>query len=291
MQPDEKEGRARSRRAVLDVAEAAATTTDFATLDAESDGTRIKLTGVSGGWVEQSPSSLASEVNPPLQLEPGEKYTVVWLNGDGYAHNFVIIDQEGDEVVRSEPMEVQGDLQKVTFTATEEMDTYFCEFHPNGMRGDVKVEGQSQARREPQIPDGPTVGLEPVAEGFAAPLAFEYAQEERDRRFIVDQTGQIYVHGPDGLRDEPFLDIEDRIVELGVERLNGYDERGLLGQAFHPNFEETRQFYVRYSAPRARGHLRTTIIRQYSRSSRPRRTCVPPTQTPNGSSSRFPNRR
>ena len=45
--------------------------------------------------------------------------------------------------------------------------------------------------------------------------------------------------------EEPFLDLRDRIVELRPE----FDERGLLGLTFHPEFADNGRFYVYYSAP------------------------------------------
>jgi glucose/arabinose dehydrogenase len=98
---------------------------------------------------------------------------------------------------------------------------------------------------------GPTVGLEEVATGLSSPSALVTADEDRDRRFIVDQTGTVHVHDGDGLQSTPFLDLTDDIVALGEDLPNWltYDERGLLGLAFHPEFSENGLFYVRYSAP------------------------------------------
>jgi len=92
----------------------------------------------------------------------------------------------------------------------------------------------------------PVVGLEIVAEGLTAPLALMPSGDDSGRLFIVDQTGQIWILTPDGeLMDEPFLDLSDRMVQLSA----GYDERGLLGLAFHPDFARNGRFYVYYSAP------------------------------------------
>ncbi|MPZ89893.1 MAG: hypothetical protein GEU81_17955 [Nitriliruptorales bacterium] len=67
-----------------------------------------------------------------------------------------------------------------------------------------------------------------------------------ERRLIVDQVGLIHVLMPDGtLADEPFLDVRDRIVPL----MENFDERGLLGLAFHPQFGDNGRFFVYYSAP------------------------------------------
>ncbi|CAM2929470.1 PQQ-dependent sugar dehydrogenase [Halobacterium salinarum] len=54
----------------------------------------------------------------------------------------------------------------------------------------------------------------------------------------------MYAVGRDGVREEPFLDVRDRLVDL-----SGYEERGLLGLAFHPDFEADRRVFARYSAP------------------------------------------
>ena len=66
------------------------------------------------------------------------------------------------------------------------------------------------------------------------------------RLFIVDQIGLIRVLLPNGqLLAEPFLDLRDRIVPL----MTNFDERGLLGLAFHPDYAENGRFFVFYSAP------------------------------------------
>lgn len=88
--------------------------------------------------------------------------------------------------------------------------------------------------------------LELVAEGFAAPVLLREAPDESGRLFVVDQAGLIRVVGADGeLRSEPFLDLRSRIVPLRTD----FDERGLLGLAFHPGYASNGRFHVYYSAP------------------------------------------
>jgi glucose/arabinose dehydrogenase len=88
------------------------------------------------------------------------------------------------------------------------------------------------------------VRVEPLATGFQAPLDVTFAPDA-DRRYVADQEGRVYVHGADGLRDEPLLDLRDSIEYGG--------EKGLLGITLHPNFAENRRLFVRYSAPRRSG--------------------------------------
>ncbi len=89
------------------------------------------------------------------------------------------------------------------------------------------------------------VGLEPIAGGFTAPVALAAPDDGSRRLFVVDQVGVIWIV-VDGMRLEPpFLDIRERVVILSAF----YDERGLLGLAFHPDFAANGRFFVYYSAP------------------------------------------
>ncbi|HEY8368451.1 MAG TPA: PQQ-dependent sugar dehydrogenase [Thermodesulfobacteriota bacterium] len=88
------------------------------------------------------------------------------------------------------------------------------------------------------------VRLEPVAEGLTHPLILVSPPDGSRRRFIVEQTGQIRILVPNGrLLDEPFLDIRHKLPTL----LSDFDERGLLGLAFHPDYRNNGKFYVAYS--------------------------------------------
>ncbi len=91
-----------------------------------------------------------------------------------------------------------------------------------------------------------TVGLQLVADGFTSPVALVPAPDDSGRLFVVDQVGQIWIISADGeVLPEPFLDVQDRLVTLS----EGYDERGLLGLAFHPQYGENGRFFIYYSAP------------------------------------------
>lgn len=93
--------------------------------------------------------------------------------------------------------------------------------------------------------DRTEVELVLFAEGFAAPLAIVQAPDDSGRFFVVDQPGRIWIlDGSGTMRDRPFLDISDQILELE----ENYDERGLLGLAFHPDYAENGRFYVYFSA-------------------------------------------
>ena len=88
------------------------------------------------------------------------------------------------------------------------------------------------------------VRLEPVATGLISPLTL-HAPADDDRLFVIEQTGQVRIIEDGELLEEPFIDLSDRMVDLSED----YDERGLLGLAFHPDYADNGQFYVHYSAP------------------------------------------
>ncbi|MEH7336222.1 PQQ-dependent sugar dehydrogenase [Neobacillus drentensis] len=71
-----------------------------------------------------------------------------------------------------------------------------------------------------------------------------------ERLFIATQVGEIFYIGNSGLGT--FLDIRPQIIKLG-ESGGGYDERGLLGLAFHPQFYYTGLFYLHYSLAGTQG--------------------------------------
>ncbi|HWJ29195.1 MAG TPA: PQQ-dependent sugar dehydrogenase, partial [Flavisolibacter sp.] len=88
--------------------------------------------------------------------------------------------------------------------------------------------------------------LKLVSDNFVSPVALVDAPDHSKRLFVVDQTGKIWIIDKHGKKmSQPFLDISSRMVTLQTF----YDERGLLGLAFHPNYKSNGKFYVFYTAP------------------------------------------
>ena len=83
-----------------------------------------------------------------------------------------------------------------------------------------------------------TIELTDFADGFSSPLALKNAGDER--LFVVEQAGVIKIVDLNGtVNTTPFLDIQS-IVNAG-------GERGLLGLAFHPEYQTNGRFFVHYS--------------------------------------------
>jgi glucose/arabinose dehydrogenase len=96
----------------------------------------------------------------------------------------------------------------------------------------------------------PTLVVETVVEKqIQSPTAITHAGDGSGRLFVCDQRGRIHVIRDGMLLPVPFLDIAGKLVP---ERTS-FDERGLLGIAFHPQYGQSGQlgqgrFYLFYSA-------------------------------------------
>ncbi len=71
-----------------------------------------------------------------------------------------------------------------------------------------------------------------------------------EKLLIATQVGEIFYIGNGVIGT--FLDIRPRIIKLGGSS-GGYDERGLLGLAFHPEFYYNGLFYLHYSVAGTQG--------------------------------------
>ena len=81
--------------------------------------------------------------------------------------------------------------------------------------------------------------LEPVLKDLASPVYVTHAGDGTGRLFVLEQAGIIKVLRPGSTAPSVFLDIRSRVASGG--------ERGLLGLAFHPQYESNRRFFVNYT--------------------------------------------
>lgn len=102
------------------------------------------------------------------------------------------------------------------------------------------------------------VRLRPIVHNINLPTVIKTAilpGESAERLFIATQLGEVFYIG-DGVI-KTFLNIRPRIIKLGTSEegvsSSGYDERGLLGLAFHPQFYQNGLFYLHYSVAGTQG--------------------------------------
>lgn len=94
-------------------------------------------------------------------------------------------------------------------------------------------------RLEPRASSGAFLGIVQRATGFASPIAVTGAGDASNRLFVAEQGGRIRIWNNGQVLATPFLDISGIITSGG--------ERGLLGLAFHPNYETNGFFFVNYT--------------------------------------------
>jgi glucose/arabinose dehydrogenase len=85
----------------------------------------------------------------------------------------------------------------------------------------------------------PAMKLVRITGGFVDPTQVTNAGDGRNRLFVVEQRGTIRMYHSGAIQPGYFLDIRSKVSTGG--------ERGLLGLAFHPDFETNRRFFVYYT--------------------------------------------
>lgn len=85
---------------------------------------------------------------------------------------------------------------------------------------------------------------------FTRPVDLQHPGDGSGRLFVVEQRGIISVFANDSSVENAatFLDIEDQVDDAG-------NEEGLLGLAFHPDYENNGYFYVNYTTPDSKTHI------------------------------------
>src|SRR5262249_14776751 len=90
-------------------------------------------------------------------------------------------------------------------------------------------------------PEGtiPPLTTEIVAQGLTQPVGVKASSGDLSRLYILEKAGRIRLVKNGVLLDEPFLDISSVVWNMA--------EAGLVGLAFHPNYEANGRFWVYYA--------------------------------------------
>lgn len=115
--------------------------------------------------------------------------------------------------------------------------------------------GNSQVKTAPA-----EVATQLLTDELSNPTAFAAPADNSGRLFVCEQEGRIRIIKNGTLQPTPFLDISSEVIKR-----EGYDERGLLGLAFHPAFAQNGKFYVYCSMPaKNSGANHRSMIREYT---------------------------
>lgn len=113
-----------------------------------------------------------------------------------------------------------------------------------GVAGPAEVEPPSDPPQGAERPV-PPVRLERVVGGLVAPTNMTTGPD--GTLIVLDQPGLAY--RIDGREKTVFADLRRQVIEVDAQ----YDERGLLGMAFHPDHPRDRRVFVYYSAELGKG--------------------------------------
>lgn len=220
---------------------------------AQDSPRQIVLDGETPGWIGRAPSSIQGTTNPTLQLVAGQQYAIQWTNDDGEPHNVAIEDSDENNLVRSEIISEQGATQTVTFTASEEMNEYYCEVHPTTMRGSISIGANNQTigqngsqsnetTETPEIPEGGPYANESATNNSNPAPGLSTGWPPVKTWTVAIQNGQ-FVGQSDGIRGQTNPTLTVQAGETYAIEIVGTEQYDMQGQ--RPNIVVTQSGYPR----------------------------------------------
>lgn len=107
----------------------------------------------------------------------------------------------------------------------------------------------------------PTVRFEPVFEKIELdrPVFLTHPGDGTDRLFVVEQRGRVlwFDNDPEVAEANLAIDISKDVFSPANQ---GFNEEGLLGLAFHPQFKNNGYVYLHYSIRKPRGNVLSRFV-------------------------------
>ena len=100
-------------------------------------------------------------------------------------------------------------------------------------------------------PNPSQVKLTQIIGGLTHPLYVTHAGDGSNRLFAVEKRGRIWVIDKGEKQAHPFLDVSSLVTSEGLMQ-------GLLGLAFHPDYQTKGQFYINYT-----DRIGDTVVSRY----------------------------
>jgi plastocyanin/glucose/arabinose dehydrogenase len=217
------------------------------------------------GWVlgEASAGAATVEVRvrnfsftpASVDIKAGDSVRWVWEDGGHSVTSGNACTRDGNF---DSGIQGAGFSRTVTFSEAGQV-RYFCAPHCSmGMTGVVNVAAAGPTPPPAQLTDpipgairagNITVGLASVASGLSAPNFGTFAPGDRNRLFVTDQVGSLWAIDLASGGKSVFGDLSGLLVPLGVSGAGSYDERGLLGLAFHPSYRRNGLLYTFTTEP------------------------------------------
>ena len=112
----------------------------------------------------------------------------------------------------------------------------------------------------------PNIRLVDVATGVTQPTAIASPRADTTRIFVTEKWGRIRLIKNGMLQATPALDMRAAVLEGGPQagaELMNQGKRGLVGLAFHPNYETNGRIFVLYVADQGQQGVYGTASNQY----------------------------
>jgi len=185
-------------------------------------------------WVRNTTGGSAGEVRA---IDTGGT-TIATLTITGNFQNFVVTRGMGETLIASVEYQNTGSADIVmddfSFTANE----------PTGGPLDDPIPATIALGSK-------EIDLQPTAGGLAAPVWATNSPNDTTTLYVVDQQGQVVAVDLATGNSSVYLDVSALLVPLGAFGPDSFDERGLLGLAFHPDFASNGLLYTYTSQPLA----------------------------------------
>lgn len=137
-------------------------------------------------------------------------------------------------------------IQISSFGEDEAGEIYVVDFRAGALfRIDALTETSIDSATRASAPVAENVKLTEIATHFKRPLYATHAADGSNRLFLVEQVGFIWILEDDARVSRPFLDISSMISPGAIT--DSFNEQGLLGLAFHPDFRSNGAFFVNYT--------------------------------------------
>jgi glucose/arabinose dehydrogenase len=123
-----------------------------------------------------------------------------------------------------------------------------------GLAGTFTVEAPPVSPAPPPVSVAGSAALTRIG-GFERPVLVTAPAGDRERLFVVEQTGAVRIVRNGDVLPRPFLDLRDHVTAMG--------ESGLLSIAFAPDYAESGLLYAFYNAREgAYGDIRISELRR-----------------------------
>lgn len=171
-----------------------------------------------------------------LELVVGTQYTFD-INTPGHPFYFTSSESGGFEDKQVLGNFAPSDKGTVTFLVPDSLpDRFYYQCRIHFYMGGFALKKSIKAKHN-------TFYVNPILKGLVGPTSLS-APKNSSSIYVADQIGLVYKYDLNTRQSSIFLDVREYIPKLNDD----YEERGLLGLCFHPEFNQNGRVFIFYSS-------------------------------------------